>query len=114
MRTTILSLIFFLFLSNLLSAQTYKVGDEVVVIKKVKLRSNGKNADSVSPGLVLKVKDVDSKNNLWVGNGEPGWLQPVRYTNLIHDYGLLNALSEVPAVRVALNQAAQFLKHHLG
>lgn len=37
-----------------------------------------------------------------------------RYTNLIHDYGLLNALAEVPAVKVALDQASQFLKHHLG
>ncbi|MGK9175226.1 alpha/beta hydrolase [Yokenella regensburgei] len=36
-----------------------------------------------------------------------------RYNGLIHDYGLLNALSEVPAVRAALGQAAYELKTHL-
>jgi len=30
----------------------------------------------------------------------------VRYEGLIHDYGLLNGLSEMPAVRDALHQAA--------
>ena len=37
----------------------------------------------------------------------------VRYEGLIHDYGLLNALSEVPAVRDALHQAAEMLGKHL-
>lgn len=37
----------------------------------------------------------------------------VRYENLIHDYGLLNAISQVPAVRVALHQAAEMLRKHL-
>jgi acetyl esterase/lipase len=37
----------------------------------------------------------------------------VRYENLIHDYGLLNAISQVPAVRDALHQAAEKLKKHL-
>lgn len=37
----------------------------------------------------------------------------VRYENLIHDYGLLNALSQVPAVRDALHQVAEMLKKHL-
>jgi acetyl esterase/lipase len=37
----------------------------------------------------------------------------VRYDGLIHDFGLLNALSEVPAVRSALLQASQELKTHL-
>ena len=37
----------------------------------------------------------------------------VRYEGLIHDYGLLNALSQVPAVRAALHQAAEMLKKHL-
>lgn len=37
----------------------------------------------------------------------------VRYEGLIHDYGLLNALSGVPAVRDALHQAAETLKKHL-
>ena len=37
----------------------------------------------------------------------------VRYENLIHDYGLLNAISQVPAVRDALHQAAEILKKHL-
>ena len=37
----------------------------------------------------------------------------VRYENLIHDYGLLNALSQVPAVRDALHQTAEMLKKHL-
>jgi acetyl esterase len=37
----------------------------------------------------------------------------VRYENLIHDYGLLNAISQVPAVRDALHQAAEMLMKHL-
>jgi acetyl esterase/lipase len=37
-----------------------------------------------------------------------------RYENLIHDYGLLNAISQVPAVRDALHQVAETLKKHLG
>ncbi len=37
----------------------------------------------------------------------------VRYEGLIHDYGLLNALSKVPAVRDALHQAAEMLRKHL-
>jgi acetyl esterase len=37
----------------------------------------------------------------------------VRYDGLIHDYGLLNALSQVPAVRDALHQAAEMLRKHL-
>ena len=37
----------------------------------------------------------------------------VRYENLIHDYGLLNAISQVPAVRDALHQAAEMLRKHL-
>jgi acetyl esterase len=37
----------------------------------------------------------------------------VCYQNLIHDYGLLNAISEVPAVRAALHQVAEMLKKHL-
>jgi len=37
----------------------------------------------------------------------------VRYENLIHDYGLLNAISQVPAVRDALHQTAEMLKKHL-
>lgn len=36
-----------------------------------------------------------------------------RYNGLIHDYGLLNPLSEVPAVRTAIRQAAEELKTHL-
>ena len=36
-----------------------------------------------------------------------------RYNGLIHDYGLLNALSDVPAVRTAINQAGYQLKEHL-
>ena len=36
-----------------------------------------------------------------------------RYENLIHDYGLLNAISHVPAVRDALHQTAEMLKKHL-
>jgi acetyl esterase/lipase len=38
----------------------------------------------------------------------------VRYENLIHDYGLLNPISQVPAVRDALHQAAETLRKHLG
>jgi acetyl esterase/lipase len=35
------------------------------------------------------------------------------YENLIHDYGLLNAISQVPAVRHALHQTAEFLRKQL-
>lgn len=38
----------------------------------------------------------------------------VRYDGLIHDYGLLNALSDIPAVRAALQHAVDELKKHLG
>lgn len=37
----------------------------------------------------------------------------VRYNGLIHDYGLLNALSTVPGTRSALIQAGEELKLHL-
>ena len=37
----------------------------------------------------------------------------VRYNGMIHDYGLLNVVSEVPAVRSAMLQASQELKEHL-
>lgn len=37
----------------------------------------------------------------------------VRYNGMIHDYGLLNALSEVPTVRLAVQQAGEALKQHL-
>lgn len=40
-------------------------------------------------------------------------LTMVRYENLIHDYGLLNAISQVPAVRDALHQTAEMLKRYL-
>lgn len=36
-----------------------------------------------------------------------------RYNGLIHDYGLLNALSNEPAVKTALFEAASELKQHL-
>ena len=36
-----------------------------------------------------------------------------RYNGLIHDYGLLNALATVPAVKSALLQASAELKNHL-
>ncbi|WNZ56193.1 alpha/beta hydrolase [Microbulbifer sp. MKSA007] len=37
----------------------------------------------------------------------------VRYNGMIHDYGLLNALSDVPAVQDALDQAGSELREHL-
>ena len=37
----------------------------------------------------------------------------VRYNGMIHDYGLLNVLAGVPAVRSAMDQAAQALKNSL-
>jgi acetyl esterase/lipase len=37
----------------------------------------------------------------------------VRYNSLIHDYGLLNVISQVPAVRSAMLQASEELKAHL-
>lgn len=37
----------------------------------------------------------------------------VRYNGMIHDYGLLNALADVPAVRSALHQASEELKQSL-
>ncbi|AZD09668.1 Lipase [Pseudomonas chlororaphis] len=36
-----------------------------------------------------------------------------RYNGMIHDYGLLNVVSQVPAVRSALLQASDELKQHL-
>ena len=36
-----------------------------------------------------------------------------RYDGMIHDFGLLNALSQVPATRAALHQAAETLKAQL-
>lgn len=36
-----------------------------------------------------------------------------RYNGMIHDFGLLNALSEVPATRAALHQASEELKLRL-
>jgi acetyl esterase/lipase len=36
-----------------------------------------------------------------------------RYNGLIHDYGLLNAISRVPGVRSAMLQASEELKRHL-
>ena len=36
-----------------------------------------------------------------------------RFGGMIHDYGLLNALSQVPAVRSAMLQASIELKKHL-
>jgi acetyl esterase/lipase len=37
----------------------------------------------------------------------------VRYSNLIHDWGLLNPISQVPAVRTSLLQVSEELKMHL-
>jgi acetyl esterase len=37
----------------------------------------------------------------------------VRYSGTIHDFGLLNALSQTPATRAALHQAAEALKANL-
>ncbi|WP_059413577.1 alpha/beta hydrolase [Cupriavidus basilensis] len=37
----------------------------------------------------------------------------VRYNGMIHDYGLLNALADVPAVRSALHQASETLRSSL-
>lgn len=37
----------------------------------------------------------------------------VRYNGMIHDYGLLNPLHQVPAVQAAMRQAAGELKVHL-
>ncbi|PAA14969.1 alpha/beta hydrolase [Pseudomonas fragi] len=37
----------------------------------------------------------------------------VRYNGMIHDFGLLNVVSQVPAVRSAMLQASQELKAHL-
>jgi hypothetical protein len=36
-----------------------------------------------------------------------------RYGGLIHDYGLLNPLAEVPAVKTALTQVAAVIKDTL-
>jgi acetyl esterase/lipase len=37
----------------------------------------------------------------------------VRYNGMIHDYGLLNVVSQVPAVRSAMLLASEELKQHL-
>jgi len=36
-----------------------------------------------------------------------------RYNGMIHDFGLLNALHDVPTTRAALHQAAEELKRRL-
>jgi acetyl esterase len=40
-------------------------------------------------------------------------VKSVRYNGMIHDFGLLNVLSDVPAVRGAMDQAARELKERL-
>lgn len=40
-------------------------------------------------------------------------VKSVRYNGMIHDYGLLNVVSQVPAVRSAMLQASEELKQHL-
>jgi acetyl esterase/lipase len=37
----------------------------------------------------------------------------VRYNGMIHDYGLLNPLSQIPQVQAAMRQAGTELKAHL-
>lgn len=37
----------------------------------------------------------------------------VRYSSLIHDWGLLNAINDVPAVRESIMQVSESLKMHL-
>jgi acetyl esterase/lipase len=37
----------------------------------------------------------------------------VRYNGMIHDFGLLNPLSQIPEVKAAMRQAALELKTHL-
>jgi acetyl esterase len=38
----------------------------------------------------------------------------VRYGGTIHDFALLNPITDTPAPRAAIAQAGQFLRHHLG
>ena len=45
------------------------------------------------------------------GAGVP--VTAVRYNGMIHDYGLLNVVSQVPAVQAAMRQAGEELKAHL-
>jgi acetyl esterase len=37
----------------------------------------------------------------------------VRYNGMIHDYGLLNPLAQVPEIQAAMRQAGSELKYHL-
>ena len=37
----------------------------------------------------------------------------VRYNGMIHDFGLLNVVSQLPATRDAMSQASEALKQHL-
>ncbi|HJS13501.1 MAG TPA: alpha/beta hydrolase fold domain-containing protein, partial [Rheinheimera sp.] len=37
----------------------------------------------------------------------------VRYNGMIHDFGLLNVLADVPGTQSAMDQAGQALKKHL-
>jgi len=37
----------------------------------------------------------------------------VRYNGMIHDFGLLNVLGQVPGTRSAMDQAAQAIRQHL-
>jgi acetyl esterase len=41
-------------------------------------------------------------------------VKTVRYNGMIHDFGLLNVISSLPATRSAMEQASQELKANLG
>jgi acetyl esterase/lipase len=41
-------------------------------------------------------------------------LEPVRYDGTVHDFMLLNSLSETPATRAAIARATAFLRAALG
>lgn len=74
-----------LLLASGAQAQTYKVGDWVVVKDDVKLQNEGKIVDELPPGLVLRVAGF-KEDKLYVGRGKPGWLR--REHVLPHEEGV--------------------------
>ncbi|MDA1232410.1 MAG: tetratricopeptide repeat protein [Planctomycetota bacterium] len=67
----------FILSATVVSAQTYKVGDKVVAISSLYLRTDKGRVDAhVFPGLPLIVTAVDHKR-LWVVQDVPGWLDEI-------------------------------------
>ncbi len=77
------------------------------------LRATTEQLKGLPPALVHDV--LRDEGEAYARKLESGWVPAtaVRYNGMIHDYGLLNVVSQVPAVRSAILQASQELKEHL-